>query len=323
MLLVGDRRGCVHPVAFRYRRPYRIATDSAHRQPVASNILDRRFNGWKPNEAWLSDITFVATDEARVYLAVIMDLASRKVIGWAVSDRIRADLVCDAPRSAYWAQRPTRSTISHSDRGSQYASRSYRQLARDFGMVMSVSRRENCWDNLEMESLFKTLKVERIYRLRYRARAEARLDIVEWIEGFFNRERILIERLSNACRHGDDAEGCLADVCGIEARPVRDLPWPERVQTSAWCSCRRSTFKIHRREACERPVSLRFSALRLSDEANQRCDACEGLVQLARPASTRRSMLCSSAVRDVALVHMWHSVTISVFVASVRQINAT
>lgn len=173
-----------------YRRPYRITTDSDHRQPVVSNILDRRFDGWKPNEAWVSDITFVATDEGWVYLAVIMDLASRKIIGWAMSNRIRAELVCEALRSAYWAQRPARGTILHSDQGSQYASRAYRQLAKDFGMVMSMSRRANCWDNSAMESFFKTLKVERIYRLRYRTRAEARLDIVEWVEGFYNRERI-------------------------------------------------------------------------------------------------------------------------------------
>jgi putative transposase len=173
-----------------YRRPYRITTDSGHGLPVAPNILDRRFDGWQPNEAWVSDITFVATDEGWVYLAVIMDLASRKIVGWSMSERIRAELVCDALRSAYWAQHPARGTILHSDRGSQYASRAYRQLAKDFGMVMSMSRRANCWDNSAMESFFKTLKVERIYRLRYRTRAEARLDIVEWIEGFYNRERI-------------------------------------------------------------------------------------------------------------------------------------
>jgi putative transposase len=102
-----------------YRRPYRITTDSGHGLPVAPNILDRRFDGWQPNEAWVSDITFVATDEGWVYLAVIMDLASRKIVGWSMSERIRAELVCDALRSAYWAQHPARGTILHSDRGSQ------------------------------------------------------------------------------------------------------------------------------------------------------------------------------------------------------------
>lgn len=173
-----------------YKRAYRVTTDSAHRLPVAPNVLDRRFEDWRPDQAWVSDLTFIATDEGWLYLAAIMDLASRRIVGWSMSERMKSDLVCDALRSAYWQRRPAQGLLLHSDRGSQYVSHAYRQLACDFGMTVSMSRRANAWDNAPMESFFKTLKVERIYRLRYETRAQARLDIVEWIEGFYNRQRI-------------------------------------------------------------------------------------------------------------------------------------
>ncbi len=173
-----------------YRKPYRVTTDSNHKKAVAANLLDRRFNGWSTNQAWVSDITYLATGQGWLYLAVVMDLASRRIVGWSMSDRITADLVCQALKSAYWARKPAKGLIMHSDRGTQYASHTYRRLLKDFGMLQSMSRKANCWDNAAMESFFKTLKVERVDQLRYVTRAYARLDIIDWIEGFYNRERM-------------------------------------------------------------------------------------------------------------------------------------
>ena len=181
------RRQGLRPV---YRRAYVVTTDSAHSLPVAANILDRRFDGWQPNRAWVADITYVTTGEGWLYLATVMDLASRRIVGWSMSERIDAKLVCDALRSAYWQRKPGVGLLVHTDRGSQYASHEYRRLAADFGITMSMSRKGNAWDNAAMESFFKTLKVERIYQVRYDTRAQARLDIVDWIEGFYNRVRI-------------------------------------------------------------------------------------------------------------------------------------
>jgi putative transposase len=173
-----------------YKRPYRVTTDSAHHKPIAPNVLDRRFDCWRVNQAWVADITYVATGEGWLYLACVMDLASRKIVGWSMSDRIKADLVCQALRSAYWRRKPPGGLIMHSDRGSQYASDRHRRLIKDYQMVQSMSRRASCWDNAVMESFFKTLKVERIYQLRYETREIAKLDIVDWIEGFYNRTRM-------------------------------------------------------------------------------------------------------------------------------------
>ena len=181
------QRQSLRPV---YKRPYRVTTDSAHRKPVAPNVLDRRFDAWQANQAWVADITYIATGEGWLYLACIMDLASRRIVGWSMSDRMKADLVCQALRSAYWKRKPAAGLIMHSDRGSQYASDEHRQLIEDYRMIQSMSRRGSCWDNAAVESFFKTLKVERVYQLRYATRADARLDIVDWIEGFYNRQRM-------------------------------------------------------------------------------------------------------------------------------------
>ena len=181
-----ERQG-LRPV---YRRAYVVTTDSDHRLPVAPNLLDRRFDGWQPNRAWVADITYVPTGEGWLYLAAVMDLASRRIVGWSMSQAIDAKLVCAALRSAYWQRKPGAGLLVHTDRGSQYAAREYRRMAEDFAITMSMSRRANCWDNAAMESFFKTLKVERIYQVRYATHAQARLDIVDWIEGFYNRVRL-------------------------------------------------------------------------------------------------------------------------------------
>ena len=173
-----------------YKRPYRVTTDSAHHKPIAPNVLDRRVDGWRVNQAWVADITYVATNQGWLYLACVMDLASRRIVGWSMSERITADLVCRALSSAYWQRKPAAGLIMHSDRGSQYASASHRQMIKDYRMIQSMSRRANCWDNSAMESFFKTLKVERTHLLRYDTRALAKLDIVDWIEGFYNHSRM-------------------------------------------------------------------------------------------------------------------------------------
>jgi len=173
-----------------YKRRFRKTTDSDHALPVAPNVIARQFDGWAPDRAWVGDVTYVATQEGWLYLAAILALGSRRIVGWSLSDRMTSDLVCDALKVAYWQRKPVPGLIMHTDRGSQYASRHYRPLLHDYGMVASMSRRANAWDNAVMESFFKALKVERIYQVRYATRAQARLDIVNWIEGFYNRQRL-------------------------------------------------------------------------------------------------------------------------------------
>ncbi len=173
-----------------YKRPCRVTTDSDHRLLVAPNVLARRFHGRDIKRTWVYDITYLSTVEGWLYLAVVMDLASRRIVEGPMSHRLHAGLVCQASKSAYWRRKPGRGLILQSDRGSQYASDDYRRLITDFRMLKSMSRKANCWDNAPIESLFKTLKVERVYQLRYDTRVQARLDIVDWIEGFYNHRRL-------------------------------------------------------------------------------------------------------------------------------------
>lgn len=181
------RRQGLRPV---YRRPYRVTTQCDPGAPVAGNVLDRRFEGWALNRAWVADITYVATAEGWLYLAAVMDLASRRIVGWSMRSRIDAKIVCDALCMAYWRRKPSVGLIMHSDRGSQYAGSLHRGLLADYGMIQSMSRRANCFDNAAMESFFKTLKVECVYQQKYHTREQARLNIVDWIEGFYNRQRM-------------------------------------------------------------------------------------------------------------------------------------
>jgi putative transposase len=180
-------RQALRPV---YRKPYRVTTDSAHAKPVAGNVLNRQFDGWQINRAWLADLTYIRTDEGWLYLACILDLGSRRVVGWSMSARMKAQLVCDALTMAYWRRKPPAGLIMHSDRGIQYAAEEHRKLIAEYRMVQSMSRKGNCWDNAPMESFFKTLKVEWVDRIRYATRAQARLDLIDWIEGFYNAQRV-------------------------------------------------------------------------------------------------------------------------------------
>jgi putative transposase len=170
-------------------RKFRHTTDSNHGHPVAENVLDREFTATRPNEKWVSDITYVETDEGWLYVATVEDLYSRKVVGWSLSDRMTWDLVGSAMEMAIGRRLPSRGLMAHSDRGSQYASGGYQELLKSHGITCSMSRRGNCWDNAPMESFFATLKKELVHQERYATRAEARASIFEYIEVFYNTER--------------------------------------------------------------------------------------------------------------------------------------
>ena len=165
-------------------------TDSDHQSPVASNTLNRDFQASLPNQKWVTDMTYIPTDEGWVYLAVVLDLCSRRVVGWAMADHMRSELVVDALNMALAHRRPTRGLLHHSDRGVQYASDAYQGLLADHGIECSMSRKGNCYDNAAMESFFGTLKTELVYQERYVTRAEARASIFEYIEVFYNRQRL-------------------------------------------------------------------------------------------------------------------------------------
>ena len=174
----------------RPRRRFRPTTTQVDRSlPVAPNRLQRPFQASTPNQTWLSDITYVPTAEGWLYLAVVLDLHSRRVVGWAMTSRLDTALVLSALRLALGRRRPPASLVHHSDRGSQYASRDYRAMLAAQGVQASMSRGGNCYDNAPMESFFATLKVEQIHRQRYSTRAEACQDIVAYIEGFYNPTR--------------------------------------------------------------------------------------------------------------------------------------
>lgn len=177
-------------LAAKIRRCFKATTDSSHDLPTAPNRLDRCFAQSRANAAWVSDITFIATEEGWLYLATEMDLYSRRIVGWALSDRLTADLVAGALRMAIERRRPAAGLLHHSDRGCQYASESFRRLLAAHGLVCSMSRRGNAYDNAPMESFFGTLKRELVHRARYATRAEARVEVFRYIEVFYNRQRL-------------------------------------------------------------------------------------------------------------------------------------
>jgi len=170
-------------------KKWRATTQSSHRMPVAANVLDRQFSITRPNRVWAGDITYVWTAEGWLYLAVVLDLYSRAVIGWALEARLTGDLARQALTMAIRHRTPKAGLLHHSDRGSQYAATAYQQLLTTHGMTGSMSRRGNCWDNACVESFFGTLKRELIYHRQYRTREEATQDIFEYIEVFYNRLR--------------------------------------------------------------------------------------------------------------------------------------
>ena len=164
-------------------------TDSRHDFPIAPNLLGRNFFAAAPNRIWLADITYVETDQGWLYLATVLDLYSRRIVGWAMEDHFRADLPLAALKMAISAQRPGAGLIHHSDRGVQYASADYRKVIRSAGFRASMSRKADCYDNAPMESFVHTLKTELVHHRQYATRAEAKRDIFAYIEGFYNRTR--------------------------------------------------------------------------------------------------------------------------------------
>lgn len=183
----------MHQAGLKARNPRRfmVTTDSEHDLPIAGNILNRQFEVAAPNLVWVSDITYVPTVQGWLYLTTVMDLFSRRIIGWALSNSLHAEHVVKALEMGLnrRAGENLQGLLFHSDRGSQYASDEFRQVLSNNSITQSMSRRGNCWDNAPAESFFSTLKVERIHRRRYLTVEQARVDIFHYIEVFYNRKR--------------------------------------------------------------------------------------------------------------------------------------
>jgi len=181
------RQAALKPV---WKRKFVHTTDSKHDLPIAANVLNRRFNPAAPNVAYVTDITYIRTGSGWLYLAIVLDLYARKVVGWAMAPSMPAKLVCDALQMAITHRRPPPGLIVHSDRGSQYASELYQDLLKQHGFVCSMSRKGNCWDNAVAERFFLNLKMERVWQRQYANHAEAKVDITDYIVGFYNCTRI-------------------------------------------------------------------------------------------------------------------------------------
>lgn len=174
----------------RTQRKFKATTNSKHNLPIAPNLVNQAFGVEGPNRLWVGDITYVDTDEGWMYFAKVMDVFKREIIGWAIDKRMKKSLVIKAMERAILKRRPAGSVIFHSDRGSQYASYAFRRLLANNRIRQSMSGKGNCYDNAMAESFFKTLKTELIYQKRYKTRQEAKQDIFEYIEVFYNRKRL-------------------------------------------------------------------------------------------------------------------------------------
>ncbi|MEK5390257.1 MULTISPECIES: IS3 family transposase [Heyndrickxia] len=171
-------------------KKYKATTNSKHKHPVSENVLDRQFKASKPNQFWVTDITYIPTNEGWLYLATVMDLYSRKIVGWAMGKTMTKELVISALKMAYKRQKPGKGVIHHSDRGVQYASSEYQKLLKKYHMIGSMSRKGNCYDNACIESFHGILKRELVYQTKYRTREEAKKSLFEYIEFFYNSKRI-------------------------------------------------------------------------------------------------------------------------------------
>jgi putative transposase len=172
------------------KRKFKVTTDSKHNKPIAPNLLARKFDVSAPDKYWVGDITYIRTGSGWLYLATVIDLYSRQIIGWSMADNMKAQLINDALTMAIWKRKPKKGLIWHSDRGSQYASDSHRAILKDHGIVQSMSRKGNCWDNAVAESFFHTLKTELTNHYQFKNQQEAKNVIFEYIEVFYNRIRI-------------------------------------------------------------------------------------------------------------------------------------
>lgn len=165
-------------------------TDSRHNYPIAPNRLARNFTAQKPNQVWLADLTYIPTGQGWLYLAAILDVYTRKIVGWSMRDTLHTEIASEALVMALERQRPGAGLIHHSDRGIQYAAEAYRQVLAAANITPSMSRKGNCWDNAPMESFFHTLKTERVHHRIYTTKEQARRDLFAYIEGFYNSHRL-------------------------------------------------------------------------------------------------------------------------------------
>lgn len=191
---VSRRRVCklmkAQQLCCKTKRKFKHTTDSNHGLPISPNLLNRDFSPATPNQAYVGDITYIPTQEGWLYLATVIDLFSRQVVGWAIDKRMTASLVNQALSMAIWKRKPARGLIWHSDRGSQYASISHRKLIKAHGIRQSMSRKANCWDNAVAESFFHTFKVELTHHEQFKTREEAKQATFEYIEVYYNRVRM-------------------------------------------------------------------------------------------------------------------------------------
>ena len=180
-----------HGIRARGKRRFKVTTDSRHDLPISPNLLNRQFTVSEPDKVWAGDITYIATDEGWLFLAVVIDLFSRQVVGWSLREDMTRDIVIDALRMAWFKRHPAKQAglIFHSDRGSQYASHDFRAVLAGYGITSSMSRQGNCWDNACSETLFGSLKVERLHGRRFKTRREAMDETIDWLL-WYNRARL-------------------------------------------------------------------------------------------------------------------------------------
>jgi transposase InsO family protein len=180
-----------HGIRAKGKRRFKVTTDSDHDLPIAPNVLERQFKVARPDTVWVGDITYIATDEGWLFLAVVIDLFSRQVVGWSLREDMTRDIVIDAVRMAWFKRHPSKAAglIFHSDRGSQYASQDFRDVLTQYGITASMSRRANCWDNACSETLFGSLKVERLHGQRFVTRRSAKDETIAWLL-WYNQTRL-------------------------------------------------------------------------------------------------------------------------------------
>jgi len=176
-------------VQAKQRKKFKATTDSKHNLPVSPNLLKRKFTVLQPNMAWVGDITYIWTEEGWLYLAVVIDLYSRRVVGWSINKRMTKQLVMDAILMAIWRRKPAPGLIFHSDRGSQYCSHAFQKLLHTHAIRSSMSRKGDCWDNAVAESFFGTLKSETVFGERFETRVQAKRNLIDYIEMFYNSQR--------------------------------------------------------------------------------------------------------------------------------------
>ena len=174
----------------RYKKKYKVTTNSEHNKPIYDNVLKQDFNVEAQDQAWVQDISYIWTTEGWLYLAVVIDLYSRKVVGWSMGSRMKAQLVCDALTMAIWQRKPKEGLIVHSDQGVQYASRQYRRLLKKHDFIGSMSKKGCCWDNAVAESFFGSLKQERVHWRNYETRHAAQQDVLNYITMWYNSQRL-------------------------------------------------------------------------------------------------------------------------------------